>query len=131
MPYLNQVTIMGHMGKAPRVNPMSNGKNAANFSVAVDNGYMKDGEWQQKTVWLDIKAFGYAADAVLEAGKGSAVLVVGQIEEDKWEDKDSGQPRSKLVINARQVKLLDKKSKPSPDAKDMGAPVPGEDDVPF
>jgi single-strand DNA-binding protein len=92
---MNSIQIkLGRLGKDPE----RHGK-LVTFSIADSSSFKnKEGEWEEKTQWLDVKCFGNNADKV-EAGlkKGDAVVLSGRLVIEQWEDKD-GKKRSKPVI---------------------------------
>jgi single-strand DNA-binding protein len=63
------------------------------------------GEWEDGDVlWLDVTAFGKLAENVCESVvKGDLVLVSGKLRTEEWQDKDSGQKRSKVSMIADSV----------------------------
>ena len=67
--------------------------------------------------------------------KGSQVLVTGRISQDNWEDKSTGQKRSKLFITAVSVQFLDSKDRATGPVAAEGVRTPnqddGSDDLPF
>ena len=76
--------------------------------VAVNESYKsKTGEKVERTVYVDVEAWEKQAEnAARYLGKGSAVFVEGRLQMDEWEDKQSGQKRSKLKVRADNVQYL-------------------------
>jgi single-strand DNA-binding protein len=62
-------------------------------------------EWRDdKTCWLDVTCFKQLAENVAESiTKGDSVVVVGKLQTDEWEDKETGQKRSKTEVIADAV----------------------------
>lgn len=72
----------------------------AEFSVAVNS---KRGEVEEVS-YFDVVAFGDLATNVSESlHKGDRVVVVGRLRQERWEDKETGQNRSKVKIIADDV----------------------------
>jgi single-strand DNA-binding protein len=61
----------------------------------------EEGERQQITTFIDVKVWGPSAENLAKlARKGQEILIDGSIRQDTWEDKESGQKRSKLYVRA-------------------------------
>lgn len=124
---VNHVMVMGRLTNDVEVKATSTGKQVATFSLAVD----RQGEG---TDFFEVTAWEKLADILGQyTSKGSRILVQGQIGQQTWEDKETGKKRSKVVITARDVTLLDSKSEGV--QRDKVAPVGDEpvnlDDIPF
>lgn len=92
MPGLNQVTIIGRLGKDPEVKSFSNGGRICNMTVATSEAW-KDkttGERKEKTEWhnVTIQADGLIGIAEKYLSKGSEVALVGKLQTRKWQDRD-------------------------------------------
>lgn len=75
-----------------------------NFSMAVDNPFKKD-----DTSFFDIVAFGKTAQLLNDyCGKGSKVLVEGNLKQDRFQDKE-GNNRSVVRVIANRIEFLDNK----------------------
>jgi single-strand DNA-binding protein len=89
MSSLNQVTILGRMGRDPEVRNTNNGNAIANLNIATTETW-KDkatGERQEKSEWHRVVCFGHAADIASKyLAKGSQVLVQGKLTTRKWTD---------------------------------------------
>lgn len=87
MKSINAVFILGYLGADPQVTTMSNGKEVANFSVALDESYVsKEGEKVERTEWVNCTVFGPLAEIVKKyLHKGDRVHVAGKLRTDKVE----------------------------------------------
>ena len=75
-----------------------------NFSLAVDNPFKKD-----DTSFFDIAAFGKTAQLVTDyCGKGSKILIEGNLKQDRFQDKE-GNNRSVVRVIANRIEFLDSK----------------------
>ncbi len=98
---LNNIVIKGNLTKDCELKTVGNGTELATFSIAVNDKY-KDNE---KTHFFDCKFFGKSGAAFAQYhGKGSQCLLVGSIEQERWEKDD--QKRSKVVINVRSFEFV-------------------------
>jgi len=91
---------MGNLGKDPEVKSTPSGMAVATFSLATtERAKDKDGNWQDRTEWHNVKAFGRTAEVVGEyLKKGRSVYVEGRIHYDSWDDKETGQKRYRTEI---------------------------------
>lgn len=99
---MNTVCLIGRLGKDPELRVTQGGTSVARFSIAVDR---RDAE---KTVdWFEITCFGKVAENTGQyMKKGCMVGITGRLQQDKWQDRNSGQNRSKVSIIANQVDFL-------------------------
>ncbi len=75
-----------------------------NFSLAVDNPFKKD-----DTSFFDVVAFGKTAELLNNyCGKGSKILIEGNLKQDRFTDKE-GNNRSVVRVMANRVEFLDSK----------------------
>ena len=80
-----------------------------NFSMAVDNPFKKD-----DTSFFDIVAFGKTAQLLNDyCGKGSKVLIEGNLKQDRFQDKE-GNNRSVVRVIANRIEFLDSKGNNQP-----------------
>jgi len=114
----NVVVVGGNLGDdvSYRVIPQS-GKGVAEIRIATNKHRLKpDGGFDTSTSWVTVKFFGKIADRVRDKlSKGDKVTITGELSEDRWVDKNSGQNRSKLFIVANSYEYHGRATK-SPDA---------------
>ncbi len=100
----NQVTIVGNVTDDPELRFTPSGLPVANFTVAVNSRVKKGDQWEDRndgffrcSCWRDM------AENVAESlQKGTRVMVVGRLQEQKWEDNDGGK-RSRIEIQVDEV----------------------------
>jgi single-strand DNA-binding protein len=101
---MNLVVIDGHLGADPESRQV-NDTTVTNLSVAVDDSYTRDGERVERTVWVQVEAWGRLAENCAEyLEKGREVLVRGELKKDSWET-DGGEKRSKMKVRAAKVEF--------------------------
>ena len=117
---LNKVIFAGNLTANPELVRTPKGTAVVNASLAVNEFYTaEDGERQQITTYIDVKVWGPSAENFAKlARKGQEILIDGSIRQDTWEDKDSGQKRSKLYVRADSWQFTQRK------AQVPEAPVP-------
>lgn len=124
-----KVIQAGNVGNTPELRYLPSGEAVANFSVATNETYKdKDGNKQEVTTWVSWTIFGASAENLAKyAGKGRLIYIEGTIRNQKWNDKDTGEPRFRDQHRVSYWKLLDRK----PDeAGAEGEGTPGGDDTP-
>jgi single-strand DNA-binding protein len=100
---VNKVILLGNVGKDPEVKFLPSGSAVANFSIATSERFKdKGGEWQDKTEWHNLAAYGKVAEIIRDyVKKGSKLYVEGRLTTRSWDDKESGKKvyRTEIVVN--------------------------------
>lgn len=107
----NKVILVGNLTRDVELKYFQNGNGVATFSLGVSRQYKKqDGTKAQEVCFIDVKVFGRTAEVANQfLKKGSKVLIEGRLTQETW-DKD-GQKRSKHLIHAESLQMLDTKPK--------------------
>lgn len=102
----NTITVTGNLTGDPEVKFFDSGTAKASFSIA-DNRYWTDnGEKKEQVSFYDVHAWRYLAEDVGRVlSKGARVTITGRLEQQTWNDKDTGDKRSKTVIVAESIGL--------------------------
>lgn len=142
MPNTNTVIIAARLGRDPELKYTQSGMAYCKIAAAHDEAY-KDaqGAWQKKPVWLDVTLWREAAEtAGNNLRKGDPVMIEGRLTQSEWEDKQTGQKRTRLEISASRVTPLSwpagdgqqqgRAATPPPQQAPADEPIP-EDDIPF
>lgn len=108
----NKVIIAGNLTRDPQVRFISNERAVADFGLAVNRRFKgSDGQLKEETTFVDVEAWGKTAELVGQyLVKGRGALVEGRLKLDSWEDKESGQKRSRLKVVADSVQFTDRKT---------------------
>ena len=105
---MNEVRLIGSVGKDAETKFVGESSQKASFSLATNRTYKKNGEKTTETEWHNIEVWGDTAKfAGQYVKKGSLALVAGRIKYEKWEDKE-GKSHSKTVIIADRIQLFPK-----------------------
>lgn len=104
---VNKVILVGRLGKDPEVRYTQGGTAVANFSLATDESYKKDGEVVKKVEWHNVVVWGPAVENFVEKyiHKGDLVYVEGKLQTRQWKDK-SENTRYTTEINVSDIKAL-------------------------
>lgn len=103
---MTQLTITGNVVADPEMRTTPSGKSVASFTVVTSKSVKQtDGTWENTdTTFWDVKCWGKTAENVVNSvTKGASVIVVGTAVQENWEDKNTGQKRSKIAITAWNV----------------------------
>ena len=106
---VNKVILIGNLGKDPEVRYTAGGQAVANLRIATSRSWTDkaSGQKKEETEWHDVEVWGKQAEQVGEyLAKGRQVYVEGRLKTDKWQDKTSGQERSRVKIVADSVGFL-------------------------
>ncbi len=103
---VNEVTLVGNLGRDPELRYTSSGDAVASFALAVSESWKgRDGNWQERTHWIDVNAWRELAEQAAGLHKGDSLLVQGRVRNDSWTDKE-GQKRSATRVEAIRVEAL-------------------------
>lgn len=98
----NRVILMGNLARDPEVRQAQNGTYVAKSAIAV-NERVPDGQggWRDEASFFNFVLFGKQAESFgKNFQKGKSILIEGRLREDRWQDKESGQNRSKVEVVA-------------------------------
>ena len=100
MSSFNKVILMGNFTRDPELRQTQNGTSVCRFSIAVNRSYnSQDGSTRDETCFVEVDSFGRTAEKIAKFfAKGRPILVEGRLRQDTWEDKQSGQKRTKLLV---------------------------------
>ncbi|MCD6450848.1 MAG: single-stranded DNA-binding protein [Acidobacteria bacterium] len=129
---LNRVFLIGRLGRDPELRSTPTGQQVANFTLATDEVWLdKNNQWQQRTEWHRIVAWGRLAEFSHQyLAKGKLVFVEGRLQSRSWEDRE-GNKRTTTEIRANRIIILEKKGETVPEEEVIPDEVPPDDDIPF
>lgn len=107
----NRVILLGNLTRDVELTYTPSGTAVAQVGLAVnDRRKGTNGDWIDETTFVDITLWGRTAEVANEyLAKGAQVLIEGRLKLDQWEDKQSGQKRSKLKVVADKMQMLGSK----------------------
>ncbi|MFA5265200.1 MAG: single-stranded DNA-binding protein [Opitutaceae bacterium] len=108
MAHLNKVFLIGNLTRDPELRVTPKGTPICQFGLAVNRQFKDEsGATRDETTFVDIEAWGKQGELVSKyLAKGSPCFVEGRLRLDQWEDKTSGQKRSRLKIVLDNVQFL-------------------------
>lgn len=122
MANLNKVMIIGNLTADPEVRTTPRGTSLTELRLAVNrvSSGPNDGERREETTFLDVTCWGRTGEVAAQyLSKGRPVFIEGRLQMDTWEDRQTGQKRSRIRIIAENLQLLGGRG----DAP-QGAPAP-------
>ena len=112
MPSFNRVILMGNITRDPELRFLPSNMGVLDLGLAVNDRYQdkQSGEWTDRANFIDCTAFGKSAESISKFfKKGSPILIEGKLRYEQWEDKQSGQKRSKVKVIIDQWNFVESK----------------------
>ncbi|RMG35941.1 MAG: single-stranded DNA-binding protein [Planctomycetota bacterium] len=151
----NRVILVGNLTRDPEVRYTPSGTAVTDLGIAVNRSWTdrQTNERREETTFVDVTVWGRQAEVAGEyLAKGRQVLIEGRLQMDQWEDRQTGQKRSRLRVVAENMVMLGSRADaggggrpqqqrpPSSPADDFYADAPqtppqdsgpADDDIPF
>jgi len=120
---LNKVFLMGRLTSDPELRRTPSGTAVAELRMATTRSWSgRDGERREETLFIDVTVWDRQAETCCQyLRKGSSLHVEGSLRVDSWEDKNTGEKRSRIKVTADRVQFLDPR-------RAEGASGPGAED---
>ena len=145
MASFNKVILAGNLTRDPELRYTPKGTAVARLGIACNRKWKSEtGEMKEEVTFVDVDAFGKTAETIGQyLKKGRPILIEGRLRYDTWEDKQSGQKKSKLGVVLENFQFLDSgggrgegsaeapRPRPAPAEPADGDAPPEGDDVPF
>jgi single-strand DNA-binding protein len=151
MASFNKVILLGNLTRDPEVRYTPKGSAVCDLGLAVNRAYTLDnGEKREEVTFVDVVLWARLAEIAGEyLKKGRPVFIEGRLQLDTWDDKQSGQKRSKLRVIGETMQLLgsrpsgggggeggdedrgSRSSKPAAPPKSAAPAAPDDDEIPF
>lgn len=109
MASFNKVILVGNLTRDPEVRYVPSGKAVAEIGLAVNSSWFdkQSNTRKEEVTFVDVTLWGRTAEIAGEyLSKGRPVLIEGRLQLDTWEDKTSGQKRSKLRVVCESMQML-------------------------
>ncbi len=122
---LNKVFLIGRLTFDPELRRTATGTAVTELRMATTRKWQgRDGESREETLFIDVTVWDRQAETCCQfLRKGSSIHVEGSLKTDTWDDKTTGEKRSKIRLTAERVQFLDSRK------SDSGG-GPGLDDEP-
>jgi single-strand DNA-binding protein len=108
MASFNKVILVGNLTRDPELRYTPKGMAIAKIGLAVNRNWTSEGgEKKEEVTFVDVDIFGRTAENVAQyMKKGRPILIEGRLRLDQWDDKQTGQKRSRLGVVAETVQFL-------------------------
>ena len=113
MPSLNEVLLLGHLGRDAETASTPTGKTVTKFSIATTRRWKSGEERKEETDWHNIVAWDVYEKIQCELLKGALVMVKGRLQTRSYENKDGNKVYTTEVI-ANNVFYMRQASKDRP-----------------
>jgi single-strand DNA-binding protein len=152
MPSFNKVILLGNLTRDPEVRYTPKGSAVCDLGIAVNRQYtLESGEKREEVTYVDVVLWSRLAEIAGEyLKKGRPVFIEGRLQMDTWDDKQTGQKRSKLRVIGETMQLLGSRppaggggaeggdedrqpraAKPTTPPPKPAESAPDEDEIPF
>lgn len=124
---LNITIQAGHLTRDPELRHTNSGTAVVNGCIASNRRVPRGDEWVDEVTYVDFTIWGKRAESFSRYHrKGDAAFLQGRLTLDSWDDKSTGEKRSKLRMTVEDWQFNREKSSPS-----QATSVAGDDDTPF
>jgi len=152
MASFNKVILLGNLTRDPEVRYTPKGSAVCDLGIAVNRVYTTEGgERREEVTFVDVVLWARLAEIAGEyLRKGRPVFIEGRLQMDSWDDKQTGQKRTKLRVVGESMQLLGSRpsgaggepgdedrvgtsagSKTVPPPKSARSAEPDDDEIPF
>lgn len=109
MANFNKVILAGNLTRDPELRYTPKGTAIAKIGLAINRKWTNEaGETKEDVTFVDVDAFGKQAEVIGQyMRKGRPLLVEGRLKLDQWDDKQTGQKKSRLGVTLESFQFLD------------------------
>src|SRR5580698_3816672 len=128
---LNKVFLMGRLTFDPELRRTPTGTAVTELRLATTRSWSgRDGERREETLFIDVTVWDRQAENCCQfLRKGRSVHVEGSLKMDTWDDKTTGEKRSKIKVHADRVQFLDSRRSDSGGGGGMSSGAPLDDEM--
>ncbi len=128
MANLNKVMLIGNLTRDPELRYTPKGSAVAEFGLAINRiWYNEQKQKQEETTFVDVTLWARQAEIAQQyLTKGSPVYIEGRLSLDTWDDKTTGQKRSRLKVVGEALQLLSSRSHPGGGAPAASGGAPSQ-----
>lgn len=109
MANFNKVILAGNLTRDPELRYTPQGTAIAEIGIAINRAWKTPaGESREEVTFVDVAAYGRTAEVIGQyLKKGRPILIEGRLKLDTWEDKQTGQKKSKLRVVCENFQFMD------------------------
>ena len=124
MASLNKVLLIGNITRDPEIRQTPGGQSVYKLGLATNRKFKsQSGEMREETTFVDVTVWEQRGDALAKyLKKGDPVFIEGRLTFEEWQDKTSGQKRTKLSVTAEdwQSRLVARRRRAERRARQVG-----------
>ena len=126
---LNKVFLMGRLTFDPELRYTPSGSAVSELRLAINRSWTgRDGDRKEEVLFIDATVWDRTAENCCQyLKKGSQVHIEGALKMDTWDDKTTGEKRSKIKVLADRVQFLDRRGEAGGPAPDQDSAAPARD----
>ena len=133
---INKVFVTGNMTRDSELRATSSGMQVLSFGVAVNDRTKNQatGEWEDRPNFFDVSMFGTRAEKIAPyLRKGTKVSIEGKLRYRAWDDKETGQKRSKVEIIVDEIEFMSRDGAAPSGMREPAAAAPdlAGEEIPF
>jgi single-strand DNA-binding protein len=122
MANLNRVLLIGNLTRDPEIRYTPKGTAVAEIGIAINRVFTgEDGEKREEVTFVDVTLWSRLAELAEQyLKKGRPVFIEGRLQLDSWDDKQTGQKRSRLRVIAENLQFLGSRGEGEPPGPGTG-----------
>lgn len=104
----NKVIIGGRLTRDVEMRFLPNGTAVGSFGLAINRAWTaQDGSKKEECTFVDVTAFGKQAEVIAQyVKKGQPIFLSCRLRTESWDDKSTGQKRSKLGVIVEEFQFI-------------------------
>lgn len=110
---INKTIISGNLTREPEVKSTASGSCVMKFGVAVNDRAknQQTGQWEDRPNYIGCTMFGARAESVSRfLHKGAKVAIEGKLRWSQWDDRKTGEKRSKVEVIVDEIEFMSSRS---------------------
>jgi single-strand DNA-binding protein len=125
----NRVLLIGNLTRDPELRYTPKGTPLPEIGLAINRTWTDEGQKHEEVTSVDVILWNRLAEIAQQyLKKGSPVFIAGRLQLDTWEDKQTGQKRSRLRVVGENMQLLG--SKEDAGSPSLRAPAAAQNHIP-
>jgi len=102
MASLNKVLLIGNLTRDPELRQIAGGQSVCKLGLATNRRFKsQSGEMKEETTFVDVTVWGVRGETLTRFfKKGDPIYIEGRLTFDQWQDKNTGEKRSRLQVTA-------------------------------
>lgn len=123
---LNKVLLFGNLTRDPELRYTPKGSAVGDISMAINRVWNNDqNQRQEEVTFVEVTLWGRQAELAQQyLSKGRGVFIEGRLQMDTWDDKATGQKRTKLKVVAENMQFVPDGKRAESHAKPDNLPPP-------